>query len=105
MALDPFYIKVDDESIVRIPSDVQEGEDPLVFGDCANYCPVTLQTTNWLVPGKEELFAMVRGRVYRFYGEKEQQQFKENVHPYISNIPIPPPRIMIIGVRGCGLRT
>ena len=28
-ALDPFYIRVDDESLVRVPGDVQEGEDPI----------------------------------------------------------------------------
>jgi adenylate/nucleoside-diphosphate kinase len=32
---------------------------------------VTLKKTDWLVPGKEEFTALVRGKLYRFYGEKE----------------------------------
>ncbi|CAD8103243.1 unnamed protein product [Paramecium sonneborni] len=106
LALDPFQIRVDDEGLVRVPGDVQEGEEPIPYGDYANYCPVTLQKTNWLVPGKEEFIALVRGRVYRFYGEKEQQIFKDNVQLFVpSKITIPQPRIMFIGVRGSGLHT
>lgn len=71
MALDPFYIRADDEALVRGPADVQEGEEPIPYGDYAHYCPVTLKKTDWLVPGKEEFTALVRGRLFRFYGEKE----------------------------------
>jgi adenylate/nucleoside-diphosphate kinase len=42
-ALDPFHIRVDDESLVRTPADIAEGDDPITYGDYAAYCPVTLK--------------------------------------------------------------
>lgn len=84
--LDPFYIKADSEDLVRGPGDVQEGDDPLQYGDYAHYCPVTLSQSGWLVPGKEEMVGLCRGRVYRFYGEKEMQLFKDNVHPFLIDV-------------------
>lgn len=77
--LDPFYIRVDDESLVRTVGDLQDGDDPLPMGDYATFCAHTLQQSGWLVPGKDEFVSQVRGRVYKFFGEKEQQYFKDNV--------------------------
>jgi adenylate/nucleoside-diphosphate kinase len=39
--IDPFYIRTDDENLVRGPGDIQEGDDPLPLGDYAHFCPVT----------------------------------------------------------------
>jgi len=43
--------------------------------------------------------------VYKFFGEKEQTQFKDNVIHYLVDVKPPPPRIMVIAVRGGGLTT
>lgn len=69
--LDPFYLRVDDESLVRTPGDIQEGDDPLPSGNYANFCAFTLNRNGWLVPGKDEFVCQVRGRVFKFFGEKE----------------------------------
>jgi adenylate/nucleoside-diphosphate kinase len=63
---------VDDESLVRTPGDLQEGDDPLPIGNYANCCAVTLRESGWMVPGKDDLVSLVRGQVYKFYAEKEQ---------------------------------
>ena len=51
------------------------------------------------------LVIQVRGRVYRFYSEKEQSYFKEHVDQFRQGVVVPPPRIMVISVRGGGLTT
>jgi len=50
---------------------------------------------------------LVQGKRYRFYGEKEVKAFKGNVEKYMKDVIIktPPPRIMFIGIRGCGVTT
>ena len=58
-AIDPFYVKVDDENNIRVSGDINEEEDdPLPWGEFGPYCPVTMVKDNWLVPGKpdKELF-------------------------------------------------
>lgn len=55
--LDPTYIRVDDEALVRTQADVQEGDDPLQFGNYGTYCPVTLKNSGWLVPGKDDFIS------------------------------------------------
>lgn len=82
--LDPFFIRVDDENLVRGVADLQEGDDPLPWGDYGPYCPVTLKHTGWLVPGKEDQVAQVNGKLYRFYAEKELNEFKDKVEHYLS---------------------
>jgi adenylate/nucleoside-diphosphate kinase len=48
--IDPFYLKQDEESNVRLISDVAEGTyGHIPFGDYADYCPVTLKRGNWLI--------------------------------------------------------
>lgn len=107
--IDPFYVRVDDETSVRVPADLVDGDEPLVYSDFGPYCPVTLLDEKWLVPGKEDQEIQVKGKRYRFYSEKEMKVFKNYVENYVGNtnkaILPPPPRIMFFGVRGSGLKT
>jgi adenylate/nucleoside-diphosphate kinase len=104
--LDPFYVRADDEALVRGPADVQEGDDPLPAGDFGPFCAVTYRKTGWLVPGKDDFVALVHGRVYKFFSEKELKEFRENVEVFEGARPVAgPPRVMMVGVRGSGLRT
>jgi len=68
---------------------------------------VTFIEDNWLVPGNEEIESFVYGRRYRFYSEAQQKKFKRKVGFYTSKqyLKIPPPRIMLIGMRGSGVTT
>ena len=52
--IDPFYVRVDEESNVRVPADVQETDEPVLFGDYGPYCPVTLMDERWLARQKGE---------------------------------------------------
>jgi len=52
--IDPFYIRADEESNVRVPADLAEGDEMIPFSDYGPYCPITLMDERWLVPGKED---------------------------------------------------
>lgn len=106
--IDPYFIRPDDEAMVRVQADVNEEEDdPIPWGEYGPYCPATLIQDGWLVPGKNEFEAYFQGKRHKFYGEKEQAYFKENISEfYHSNaIQIPAPRVMLLGVRGSGVKT
>lgn len=109
-ALDPFYKRADDETMIKMSADINEEEDdPIMWGEYGPYCPVTMKDEGWLAPGKKEFEVMVEGRKHLFYSEKDMARFKERVNEYCSNnqkmIGVPPPRIMLVGVRGSGVHT
>jgi len=59
------------------------------------------------VQGKEEFELYVKHQRFRFYGQNELNFFKKNLELFFSNevIEVPPPRIMVIGIRGSGMHT
>jgi adenylate/nucleoside-diphosphate kinase len=81
-ALDPFFVRADDETLVRTTADEQEDDDPLPWGEYGPYCPVTLRQEGWLLSGKNEFEVYVQGRRHRFFSEKEAQIFRERVAEY-----------------------
>eukprot|EP00825_Cyclidium_porcatum_P011085 TRINITY_DN1566_c0_g1_i6.p1 TRINITY_DN1566_c0_g1~~TRINITY_DN1566_c0_g1_i6.p1 ORF type:complete len:1401 (+),score=376.97 TRINITY_DN1566_c0_g1_i6:144-4346(+) len=108
--LDPFYKRFDEESTIKVTADINEEEDdPLSWGEYGSFCPISMRDEGWLLPGKKEFEAMVEGRKHLFYGEKEQVKFKDHVNDYCNNsdkiLSVPPPRIMVLGVRGSGVHT
>ena len=45
--LDPFFIKYDDEALNKYPADINEEEDdPLPWGEYANFCPIIYKVQN-----------------------------------------------------------
>ena len=52
--LDPFYIRVDEESLIKTTAEIQEDDYPIQFNKFGPYCPVTLVLENWLVFGKDD---------------------------------------------------
>lgn len=52
--IDPFYVRVDDESNVRLPGELGDGDEPIPYASYGPYCPITLMEEKWLVPGKED---------------------------------------------------
>lgn len=58
--LDPFFIRCDDEGMVRVTADINEEEDdPLQWGEYGPFCPVSFKDENWLLIGKGEFEAYV----------------------------------------------
>jgi YHS domain-containing protein len=73
MDIDPFTLRVDTWE--------RDAEKPLPRSEYGDYCPVTYVKDNWLakgVPENPELECTVYGKVYRFSGEKEIEEFKFN---------------------------
>ncbi len=81
----------------------------IFFRDYGPYCPVSLKKDNWLIYGKEANTVNVNQRKHKFFSDDEMNYFKEHVSDFVTQnykkIQIPPPRIMLIGVRGSGLNT
>jgi adenylate/nucleoside-diphosphate kinase len=103
--IDPFYLKVDEDSLNRVCADKQEEGDPIPMGFCGDYCPVALKN-GWLIKGKEEFEAGIQGRRFKFCGEKELNEFKTDPGKFLlKGNPSVAPRIMFMGVRGVGLKT
>jgi len=86
------------------------------FGEFGDYCPVSYVKDNWLakgVPENPDLECSVFGKIYRFSGEKEIEQFKFNPAKFLvghegpASLPLlpPAPKIMIIGQKGSGIST
>jgi adenylate/nucleoside-diphosphate kinase len=104
--LDPFALLPDDESTIRVKADVQEEDLPLPYGDGGHYDPVILLHEAWLMPGSADFEAYVMGRRYNFVSEKELEQFKSFPADYVrGKLALPPPHVMLLGVRGAGLHT
>ena len=104
--LDPFQLRVDNYTLERT-----EDQKPMPFGEFGDYCPVTYVKDNWLakgVPENPDLECSVFGKIYRFSGEKEIEQFKFNPAKFLvghegpASLPLlpPAPKIMIIGQKG-----
>lgn len=75
------------------------------MGYCGEYCPVSLKN-GWLIKGKEEFEAGVQGKRFKFAGEKELAQFKQDPSKFLNHSTVAiPPRIMFMGLRGVGLKT
>lgn len=75
------------------------------MGYCGEYCPVSLKN-GWLIKGKEEFEAGVQGKRFKFAGEKELTQFKQDPSKFLNHSTVAiPPRIMFMGLRGVGLKT
>jgi len=104
--LDPFFLLPDDEATIRVKADVQEEDLPLPLGDGGHYDPVILTHEAWLMPGSPDFEAYVMGRRYNFVSEKELEQFKSFPADYVrGKLALPPPHVMLLGVRGAGLHT
>jgi YHS domain-containing protein len=108
MDIDPFTIRVDTWE--------RDPEKPLPRSEYGDFCPVTYVKDNWLakgVPENPELECTVFGKIYRFSGEKELEEFKFNPSKFMvgkegpQSLPLapPPPKIMIVGQKGSGITT
>lgn len=103
--IDPFYAHPDNDDQERVSADVQEDDEPILWGPCDSFCPVVARD-GWLLRGKEEFEAGFQGRRYRFYGEPELNRFKEEPATFAALRPeLIPPRVLLIGPKGIGLRT
>lgn len=45
VAIDPFFIRFDDETLARYSGDVAEGDDPLPSGEYGPFCPIAIKVT------------------------------------------------------------
>jgi len=43
VAIDPFFIRFDDETLARYSGDVAEGDDPLPSGEYGPFCPIAIK--------------------------------------------------------------
>jgi len=48
LAVDPFYIRIDREDEVMLPSELDENTEPVPWGEYGPYCPVCLNDEGWL---------------------------------------------------------
>ncbi|EGR31735.1 hypothetical protein IMG5_103090 [Ichthyophthirius multifiliis] len=106
--LDPFFIRFDTEELARYPADVGEEDDPITWGEYGSYCPIIFKDEQWLVPGRGDNEVIVRGKRHKFYSEEQKKKFQENTWKYVDgshHLELPPPRILLMGVRGSGLHT
>ena len=92
------------------PSEVEENIEPIPYSEYGPYCPICLVNEGWLQLGKEEFELQVRGLRYRFYSEKDMEDFKLNVEYYVEKevkkgLKVPNPRILMMGIKGSGLKT
>ena len=70
---------------------------------------MTLYTRKILIPGSPEYQCRYRERFYRFSSEETKKAFFDNPLKYLPTarrkLKIPPPRVLIVGPRGCGKST
>ena len=109
-AVDPFYINVDPDNDVVAAGDVGEDDEPVKWGDCGSFCPVTLADEGWLLPGKEDQEVQVREKRYRFFTEDQLNKFKLNVESFVNKVnrnavKLPGPRVLFMGIKGSGVHT
>ncbi|KAI8894618.1 hypothetical protein BC833DRAFT_604251 [Globomyces pollinis-pini] len=98
--LDPFV----PQAMSFDPKSSQEGL-PELMGVTKDYCPVTLKNTQRLTKGDTGIAAKFMNEIYFFYSEDEKSKFLVNPLPYVKNVKIPPPRLMILGPSGSGKTT
>ncbi|KAL2914320.1 hypothetical protein HK105_206092 [Polyrhizophydium stewartii] len=115
-------------SIVTVPSDqtipvllnqVIAGVDPFVpkaavlplksdgaledeLGATRDYCPVMLRSSNMMVKGNKAIGAKYLGRAYYFSTEEARAAFLKEPNTFVTDVKIPPPRIVFIGPTGSG---
>ncbi|KAL5034512.1 hypothetical protein BDV3_004075 [Batrachochytrium dendrobatidis] len=75
------------------------------FGLTKDYCPVTLKLKNVLLKGSKEISANFLNHIYYFSSEDARVDFCKEPAVYLSNIKIPPPRIVFMGPAGSGKTT
>jgi YHS domain-containing protein len=84
-------------------------EKSVSFGETCHYCPVVLSEKGILQPGNPELQLKYRERFYRFSNEEARAAFMENPEKFLptsqKRVEVPPPRILVMGVRGSGKST
>jgi YHS domain-containing protein len=88
-------------------AELGEEDRPLTKGETGDFCPITLRNESYLFPGLSDFEASVKGRMYKFAGEKELEEFKIDPMKYIyEGFTQPPqPHFMIVGARGSGVST
>lgn len=116
-AIDPFFLKPDNQDDVRVTADLEEDDDGnkknLPRSDFGDYCPVTFVDEGFMVKGDPEKESLVFGKTYLFATEKEQEVFNKDPVKYMialtgkATLPLqaPLPKIMLIGNRGSGVTT
>jgi len=113
--IDPFFTRTDNVYDVKTTADLEEEGRRLPKGDFGDYCPVTYVNDNWLIPGSTEpdFETTILGKTFRLSGEKELEEFKFNPGKYLigqngqDELPLipPPPKVMIVGMKGSGVST
>jgi len=108
--IDPFAPRCDNPEDVRVTADLDEEAKRLPKSDFGDYCPVTFVKEGWLVKGNPEFEVTIHGKTFILAGEGEQTEFKENPGKFLSactDLPLtpPPPKIMILGIKGAGITT
>eukprot|EP00828_Plagiopyla_frontata_P023696 TRINITY_DN3029_c0_g1_i10.p1 TRINITY_DN3029_c0_g1~~TRINITY_DN3029_c0_g1_i10.p1 ORF type:complete len:1472 (-),score=263.93 TRINITY_DN3029_c0_g1_i10:1139-5554(-) len=105
LQIDPFICRVDEESTVRAQAEMPEGEE-IPWGQYGPFCPVTMKDSGWTFYGKEEFEIQIEGKRYRCFGQAELTKLKSNPSKYAKQpATVPPPRVMLTGVRGAGVHT
>lgn len=79
----------------------------MVLGETGSFCPVTLKSAGVLVAGSPDCGALFRGEAYLCASEAELERFLSNPRFYLPRtpVPVPPPRLFIVGPKGCGKTT
>uniref|UniRef100_A0AAR5P5V4 Nucleoside-diphosphate kinase n=1 Tax=Dendroctonus ponderosae TaxID=77166 RepID=A0AAR5P5V4_DENPD len=100
------------ESVEESPSpdqtqteDLDEEEEVRRYGDTLHYCPVTLSENFVLWRGKEAFSVKYNEKTHHLATELDMQKFLDQPRSFLpSGYPtqVPPPRICVIGVSGCG---
>ena len=92
-AVDPFYIRVDEDATARPFDPDNEDSEWLYFGEYAQYDPVAFKDHGWLLIGSEENQLQVRGKRYRFFSPENMALFKTNC-PYYLDTPLTDERLI-----------
>lgn len=114
--LDPFFLLPDNpednrttEAEVTVDDDEYAATKWLPKSDFGHYCPVTYVKHKWLCKGNREFESTIHGKTYWFAGEPEQTEFKFNPTAYLQDLQLPlappPPKIMLVGMKGAGVTT
>lgn len=99
------------ESVDESPSPDQtqtedfDGEEVRRYGDTLDYCPVTLRENFVLWRGKEAFSVKYNEKTYHLATELDMQKFLDQPRAFMPlgyPTEVPPPRICVIGVSGCG---
>jgi adenylate/nucleoside-diphosphate kinase len=110
LEIDPFAVRCDNPEDVRVSSELEEEAKRLPKGNFGDFCPVTFVKDGWLVKGSPEHEVTIYGKTHLLAGDAELALFKADPAKYLAgdaSLPLapPPPKIMIIGVKGSGVTT